>query len=92
MAKNTSDEIPHDATETEVAAHEALSAADTVPTGLSAAEDRLAETDEDVTQMWTAKGPKHGRIEQIGAFLHSGQVVIALAYKSGKYKLFREAE
>lgn len=57
---------------------------------LAAAEDHLAQTDDDVTQLWIAKGPKSGRIDQIAGYLHKGAIVVVLAYKSGKFKVFAE--
>lgn len=55
---------------------------------LKVAENQLAETDEDVTLMWEVSGPRKSRVESIGAFMHRGKVVLAMVYKSGKFKIY----
>jgi hypothetical protein len=62
----------------------------TEPNGLAAAEAILSQLDEDVTRLWTTKGPKG---KQIAEFLFTppgGQAarVIALALPSGRHQFY----
>lgn len=59
-------------------------------TGLAAAEAILAQVDEDVTRLWTTKGPKGKEIAEFLFTPPGGQAarVIALALPSGRHQFY----
>jgi len=60
------------------------------PNGLAAAEAQLAQLDEDVTRLWTTKGPKGKSIAEFLFTPPGGQAarVIALALPSGRHQFY----
>ena len=62
----------------------------TEPNGLAAAEAILAQLDEDVTRLWTTKGPKGKMIAEFLFTPPGGQAarVIALALPSGRHQFY----